>query len=181
MKLDWQNKESAKLNFSDERTHPFLFHKGSLTHYIQQHCTGSFSIELISEAWILPMSDEAQLLSLQNDEFTFIRKSRLKCDNQTLVYARTVIPKKTLEGENHKLTNLGEEPLGNILFNDSSTYRSEMRYAEIPVDCELHKEAINKLKITSELCGRQSQFFIKEQPLLITEIFLPAILECSKN
>jgi chorismate lyase len=180
LKLNWQNTDFAKLNISDERTPSVLFHEGSLTYFIQQHCDGLFNIELISEEWISPMQDEMELLSLKNDEATFIRKSRLKCDEQTLVYARTVIPKKTLVEENKILTQLGEEPLGNILFNNATTYRSDMRYAKIPVECDLHREATEELNITSELWGRQSQFFIRDQPLLITEIFLPSILECSK-
>ncbi len=181
MKLHWQNKETAKLNLSDKRAHAFLFHEGSLTRFIQQSCKGVFNIELIAESWTQAMPDETQLLSLPSNEITFIRESRLKCDNQTLVCARTIIPEKTLTGKNKKLTKLGTTPLGDILFNDETTYRTDMCYAKIPVDCELHIEATKDLNIASELWGRQSLFYTEQQPLLITEIFLPAILECSKN
>ena len=37
------------------------------------------------------------------------------------------------------------------------------------------------LSITSELWGRQSLVNIEQMPLTITEIFLPAILECIKT
>jgi chorismate lyase len=181
LKLDWQNKESALKVITDKRAHPFLFNEGSLTQFIQQRCPGLFSVELISESWHQPLADEAELLSLENNENTFIRKSLLKCDNQILVYARTAIPEKTLSGKNQKLTELGEKPLGDVLFNDKTTYRSDIRYAKIPVNCELHKEATKGSDITSELWVRQSLIYIEQQPLLITEIFLPAILECSQN
>lgn len=181
MKLHWQHKKTAQSYVRDKRVHAFLFNEASLTRFIQQRCEGVFNIDLITESWCQPMSDETDLLSLPNNEITFIRISRLKCDNQTLVYARTVIPQKTLEGENQWLTKLGAKPLGDTLFNDETTYRTDMRYAKIPVHCELHGAATKELKITSELWGRQSLFHINHQPLLITEVFLPAILECSKN
>ena len=181
MKLRWQNNETARLSLRDKRLSSFLFQKGSLTRFIQQRCKGSFHIDLITESWCYPMPDEIRLLSLRNHEITFIRESWLKCGNQTLVYARTVIPRKTLKGKSLKLTRLGTKPLGKILFNDNTTYRTNMRYAKIPVHCELHKEATKESDITSELWGRQSLFYIKNKPLLVIEVFLPAILECTKN
>jgi len=127
------------------------------------------------------MPDETDLLFLSSNEPAFIRRSLLKCDDQALVFARTVIPEKTLSGKNQQLTKLGEKPLGDILFNDETIYRTDMRYAKIPVNCKLHEEATKGLDIASELWGRQSLFYIEQQALLITELFLPAILECSKN
>ncbi|MBL1143227.1 MAG: chorismate lyase [Proteobacteria bacterium] len=181
LKLDWQNKESVQQKISDKRISPFLFNEGSLTYYIQQHCKGEFNLELVSESWQAAMSDEIALLSLSDNEKTFIRKVRLKCDNQALVYARTVIPEKTFSGKNKKLSCLGTNPLADILFKDENTYRADMCYAKITVDCGLYKEATKDLDIISELWGRQSLFYTEQQPLLITEIFLPSILECNKN
>jgi chorismate lyase len=181
LNLHWQNKETARLMLCDKRLQSFLFQKGSLTRFIQQRCRGSFHVDLITESWCYPMPDEKHLLPLRNHEITFIRESWLKCNNQRLVYARTVIPRKTLKGKNQKLTRLGTKPLGKILFNDNTTYRTNMRYAKIPVNCELHKETTKGSDISSELWGRQSLFYIKNNPLLITEVFLPTILECSKN
>ncbi len=181
MKLNWQNKEKAQTSLDDKRVAPFLFNDGSLTHYIRQHCRGEFNLELISESWQPALRDELTLLSLRNEDKTLIRKVRLKCDQQTVVYARTIIPEKTLLSKNNKLSSLGTSPLADVLFTDKNTYRADMRYAIIPTDCEFHKAAINDSDISSVLWGRQSLFYTEKQPLLITEIFLPAILECSKN
>ncbi|HIF50877.1 MAG TPA: chorismate lyase [Thiotrichaceae bacterium] len=181
LKLNWQKKEIVSLDITDQRISDFLFQEGSLTRFIQERCDGNFSIELLTESWCSPISDEIEFLSLPSDEITFLRESRLKCDTQTLVYARTVIPGKTLSGKNKKLTELGTTPLGDILFNDEMTYRTDMRYTKITIDCELHSKATKDSNITSELWGRQSLFYSDHQPLLVTEIFLPAILECNKN
>lgn len=181
MKLHWKNKAAALLEVGDTKIRDFLFHEDSLTRFIQLRCEGEFSIELISESKDQALPDETQFLSLQHDETTFIRRSRLKCGDEAVVYARTIMPLQTIAGENQWLTKLGTKPLGDVLFNDETTYRTDMRYAKIPVHCELHEEATKDLNITSDLWGRQSLFYTAQQPLLVTEIFLPAILECSKN
>lgn len=178
---NWLNKEASQQTISEKRVYPFLYHENSLTRFIQQHCSGLFNLELISEEWQQPIRNEADLLSLTDNDTAFIRKVFLKDDEQLLVYARSIIPEKTLSGNNKRLLEMGKQPLGDFLFNDDSTYRDVMRYAIIPVDCELHAEATNGSDVTSELWGRQSLFYIEQKPLLVTEIFLPAILECNKN
>lgn len=181
MEPDWLNKEVSQKTFSEKRIYPFLYHEDSLTRLVQQHCSGLFNLKLISEKWQRPLVNEADLLTLTHDETAFIRKVLLKDDNRSLVYARSIIPENTLSGNNKRLLDMGQQPLGDFLFNDDSTYRDEMRYAIIPVDCELHTEATKGLDITSELWGRQSLFYIEQKPLLVTEIFLPAIMQCKKN
>ena len=178
MKLKWLKKVSAEEEVSNEEIKQILFHEGSLTRLLQESCSGLFNVQVLSEAWQQAMTEELTLLSLKEDEISFIRKSLLKNNEQILVYARTVIPEKTLTGENEALASLGDKPLGDFLFSHESTYRSEIRYAKIPVDCELHIEANRDVHTDNELWGRQSLIYIEQKPLLITEVFLPAILEC---
>ncbi|GJM04179.1 MAG: putative chorismate pyruvate-lyase [marine bacterium B5-7] len=181
MKLRWHNKVIARLALRDKRLNPFLFQNGSLSHFIQQRCRDSFHIELIDESWCYPMPDESYLLSSCNRKITFIRESWLKCGKERIVYARTIIPRATLKGESQKLMRLGTKPLGNVLFNDNTTYRTNMRYASIPSHCELHKQASQDTDIASDLWGRQSLFYVNNKPLLVTEVFLPAIMECTQD
>lgn len=181
MKLRWQNKLDTETQLDDHRLYEFLFQDGSLSRLIEDSCSGKFHIELKNESWCQPLTDEIDLLSLGENEITFVRESWLKCDKNRLVYARTVIPPTTFEKESQELLRLGNKPLGNILFNDNTTYRTNMRYAKIPVDCNLHQQATVDSTIASELWGRQSLFYINNNPLLVTEVFLPTILECSKN
>jgi len=178
---DWLNKDDSQQTISEKRICPFLYHENSLTRFIQQHCSGLFNLELISEEWQQPIRSEAGLLSLTDNDTAFIRKVFLKDDEKVLVYARSIIPEKTLSGNNKKLLEMGKQPLGDFLFNDNSTYRDVMRYAIIPVGSELHAEATKGSNIASELWGRQSLFYTEQKPLLVTEIFLPAVLECNKN
>lgn len=178
MKLNWQNKWLAKLRINDETLLPLLFHSGSLTRFIQQQCKGKFEVEIKSEGWRFPIPDEARSLDMNNRGYTFIRESWLKADNHYLIYARTIIPRETYRQISRQLTELGTRPLGELLFSDKSGYRADMRYARIPSSCALFKAARSNARDQEALWARQSLFYIKHKPLLIIEVFLPAIKHC---
>ena len=72
MRINWQNKQIARLNIKNKHLSLFLFDNGSLTRLIQDRCKGRFHIDLINESWDEAMSDEKNLLSLRNNEITFI-------------------------------------------------------------------------------------------------------------
>ena len=180
MRINWQNKQIARLSIKNKHLFLFLFENGSLTRLIQDRCKGRFHIDLINESWAEAMSDEKNLLSLRNNEITFIRESYLKCNNKKLVYARTVIPQPTLREQNQTLTRLGQRPLGEILFKNNNVCRKSIKYAKIPSSNKLYKKAINYSAISLEIYGRQSIFCIKSKPLLVIEIFLPSIMECNE-
>ena len=181
MKLRWHNKYIARLYIKDKSLHPYIFHTGSLTRYLQQACQGEFNIEIKSETWQQPMIDEAHLLNTKENESTFIRESWLKCDKKNLVYARTVIPEKTLTGEYKKLTTLGTKPLGEILFSDNTSYRARMQYAKLTPQCDLYNQISLPNHVNSDCWARKSLFYLKNQPLLIIEVFLPDIKTCIQN
>ena len=160
---------------------PFIFHEASLTSLIQQRCGGEFEIELKSESWRFPLADEAKSLKMNNRSCAFIRESWLKSDNQYLVYARTVIPRQTFRLKSAQFIKLGTRPLGEVLFADPSSYRSSMHYAMIPGNCTLFRAALGSSHINQGLWARQSLFHIRNSPLLIIEVFLPAIKQCMQN
>ncbi|MAS82196.1 MAG: hypothetical protein CMF45_05865 [Legionellales bacterium] len=179
MKLHWQNDLNRQEEPYDKRLHDLLFQNGSLSRSIEKICNGTFNIELKNESWSTPMSDENDLLALIDNEITFIRKSWLKCNDKRLVYARTIIPRITYEEESKNLMKLGNKPLGDLLFNNNRTYRTNMQYAKIPLHHDLHKQATLDTNIMSELWGRQSLFYIHKNPLLVTEVFLPTLFGCT--
>ena len=154
----------------------FLFENGSLSRLIQERFRRKLRIDLINESWSTAMTYEKKLLSLRNYEIIFAREAYLSCNNKKLVYARTVIPRKTLKAQNHTLTRLGQKPLGEILFNNNKIFRGNIKYAKIPLHNELHNKAKKHCNIYSDLYGRQSIFYVKNKPLLLIEVFLPGIM-----
>ena len=177
MKINWQNKEIIRIKIKNKHLSKFLFEDGSLSRLIQDKFEGTFHIDLINESWITPMPYEKKVLSLRDNEISFIRESYLNCNNKKLVYARTVIPRQTLKKKNQNLTRLGQKPLGEILFSSDKIIRSNINYARIPLSSELHSRAKGNYNISSSLYSRQSIFYIKNKPLLVFEVFLPDIIQ----
>jgi chorismate--pyruvate lyase len=155
-----------------------LLEQGSLTQYLQKFCHDKFCLQLKDQSWKRPMQDESLLLDLKEGEYALIREVLLRCDNTTWVYARSIFPKSTLSGAQRRLATLGRRPLGDILFADRSTIREYVAYAEIPATNMLYRLIDEDDMANSTLWGRRSIFQIQHKPLLVTEIFLPAITQC---
>lgn len=175
MKLHWQNKWLTRIRVRNSTLARLLFHTGSLTRYIETECNSALQVELKSESWQQPLQEEADKLNVDSSEQAFVRESWLKTNNQYLIYARSIVPKQTYAQFETQLDKLGTRPLGELLFADASGYRAEMRYARVPHDCLLFDATVDHNDNKGTLWARQSLFYIKEQPLLILEVFLPSI------
>ena len=180
MQIDWQDKGKATPKIEHDVIKNLLFFDGSLSRYLQSLCKGQLKISIQSESWSLPFEDERITLGLSSDEKAFVRLSCLQSDNKKLVNARTVIPEQTYTLIKDQLKALGERPLGELLFSNSSGYRSDMKYAKIPFQCEWFKHSQLEQNVDEVYWGRQSIFIINDMPLLITEVFLPDIHQCLK-
>jgi len=158
----------------------WLQDKGSLTKQIINHCSEQFRVQVVKQQWAVPMLNEALRLHSKPGEFALIREVHLYCGNESWVYARTIIPRKTLTGKQRHLAMLGTKPLGAILFSDPNLHRDEIEIARITPQHDIFSTAMagyeNKY---SDIWGRRSVFYIgKHKPLLVNEVFLPNILHC---
>ncbi len=155
---------------------PWLLDAGSLTDRIRQRCEGCFRVQVVSEGWQRPYRDEVQALSLRPTTLGWVRQVQLLCDEIPWVFARTVIPIRTLSGAQRRLIRLGERPLGAFLFADPALQRAAVELARITPGHALYAAASGGLGIRPEaLWGRRSVFRLGGKPLLVTEVFLPAI------
>jgi len=92
------------------------------------------------------------------------------------VFARTIIPHATLTGEEKHLGHLQNKPLGAVLFAEPTMRRSEVEVAEIKPGQRLYHTATSRLSTNPKsIWGRRSVFYLHHKPLLVSEIFLPAI------
>ena len=103
-----------------------------------------------------------------------IREVRLCCGDVGWVYARTVIPFSTLTGAQRLYANLGTRPLGAMLFADRTMQRDEVMVTELS---EKELPASLTLPRDSHVWGRRSVFRVGGKPLLVSEYFLPALLD----
>ncbi len=152
----------------------WLLDSGSLTQRLRCACGGRFRVGVLRQGWGRPDRDEARVLSLRLDAWAWTREVHLLCDERPWVFARTLIPARTLRGRGRRLTQLGTRPLGEVLFADPGVRRGPVEIARIVAGQRLHWRAFaGRGEPPDAIWGRRSLFWIKESPLLVCEIFLP--------
>lgn len=110
--------------------------------------------------------------------YAMVREVELLCNGIPQVYARTLIPEKSLTGRANQLQGLGSKPLGALLFSDPTTKRSRIEYARLTAGDRLYQRAICSMnEPVRRLWGRRTLFCYAGKPLLVNEIFLPAICD----
>jgi len=154
----------------------WLLDVSSLTQRLILASGGQFQVEVISEQWIKPLLSERELLGMRRGTIARVRQVRLLCKGSPCVFARTVIPYSTMHGPVRRLAMLGNKSLGAVLFSDRSMRRGEIEIADISKHDYLYAQAMHGVRQKSDhLCGRRSVFYLSGKPLLVNEIFLPAI------
>ena len=166
----------------------WLADNSSLTQRLIEHCSGAFEVRLREQRWKAPLLSESRLLGIRVGEYAMVREVELLCNGIPHVYARTLIPKNSLTGRASQLQGLGNKPLGALLFSDPTTRRSTVEYARLEAYHRLYQWAVSSVgevgkeidkEIENELWGRRTLFCYAGKPLLVNEIFLPAI--CDHN
>lgn len=106
-----------------------------------------------------------------------IREVELYCGDEPWVFARTLIPASSLTGGARRLARLGDRPLGAVLFADPTTQRRLVQMAKLLPRHPLFGAATDHLsERPTELWGRRTIFRYAGKPILVNEIFLPAVL-----
>ena len=150
----------------------WLFDSSSLTARLTRLCPGKFRVVLLSQAVMRPTLDEIKALDLASGDSALIREVHLCCVGKPVVYARTVIPLSTLTGAQRSYGNLGNRPLGAMLFADRTMKREEVMVSRLmPGDALYSKTGIAKQAVW----GRRSVFRVGRKPLLVSEYYLPAL------
>lgn len=137
-------------------------------------------MNLLEQRWARPMLNESLALGVRRWNYGLVRQVKLLCENKPWVFARTVIPHSTFRGKQRRLAHLGNRPLGAVLFSDCSMKRGELEIASIVPGQQLFDQATSDLKQKPDrVWGRRSVFYLSGKPLLVSEIFLPGLMECN--
>lgn len=158
----------------------WLFDSSSLTLRLQRHCKAEFRVQVFKQSWQKPLRNEALRLQQPPEQYALVRQVHLFCDGLPVVYARTVIPRMSLQGKHRHLASLGQRSLGAVLFADKSLQRSEIEVCRVGAQHKLHRRAFQFSYSGSErplndIWGRRSIFTLQKKSLLVSELFLPAI------
>ena len=180
----WNRVDSGEIHRAPRQWQPWLSDTGSLTQKIEKAIGQKLVVKVLR--------DRPQ--SLHQDEYPYFRnrikhcrvREVLLCANETpLVIARSIIPTLSSSGSNHSILRLGTRPLGAVLFSKTrmhSKARPQRDIARLDRSSLLwrgfHKTGIT---LPSSLWARRTLYQLKGHPILVNEIFLPALLERSTS
>lgn len=107
------------------------------------------------------------------------REVLLKQGNTPLVYAQTIMPDTTTTGRESMLVELGNQSLGQVLFQSPQATRGDIEFAKVTAQSELGLYIQQELQQTmTEQCFiRRSLFHLNHKPLLVCECFLPSLFQ----
>ena len=161
--------------------HAWLRDPGSLTRSMVASCCEGFRVELIRQARGEASPGEAALLAAGSSQTNIVREVRLYCGHQAWVFARTLIPLRSLCGPAVALSRLGQRPLGAVLFSDPTTRRLRVEVARITPRHRLFGRATDHLgHKPAAICGRRTLFDYRGDLILVNELFLPDIGRLSR-
>lgn len=143
----------------------WLHDEGSFMERLRQYqfCP---QVLVLKQEWQYPQIDEQEYLQIQGRRYIFSREVEIRDQNEPLLFARTTIPRATLTGSERCLAYLGTRSLGSVLFSYPQLERSRfeikrgqfLRYSKTP------------------LWLRRSIFYFRGKSLLLTEVFLPRLI-----
>ena len=153
----------------------WLTDHGSLTQRLKSRCV-SFRVMPLSGGIARANADEYPLLGMPAGTRAYVREVLLLCNGVPVVFAHSVLPLGGLRGGWNGITRLGSRSLGEALFGDPRIERRPLAFRSVRRDHPLYRAAVAHFPVTaSSLWGRRSVFCLSGHPLLVTEVFLPAI------
>nr|CAI78484.1 4-hydroxybenzoate synthetase [uncultured beta proteobacterium] len=153
----------------------WLCDRGSLTRRLKARCA-RFSVTPLTTGLARANFDEMVLVGLSGRQLAYVRDVTLRCDDQVVVFAHSVLTRKSLRSAWNGITRLGSRPLGEALFNNPRIRRQALAYRKLRPHHPLFRR-INLHLPQTERClwARRSVFCLAGHPLLVTEVFLPSI------
>ncbi len=140
----------------DSNIKSWLLEKGPITNRIKSK--HRFELKLLRDrAGKVIKSDKSFLDNIDGE--IRIREVLLFADENPKVFARSLIPEKTIKNGLKKLGELNKKPLGDILFERDIFKKDEIVFSVFSDD-------------KKKYWGRKIKYYVKKYPLSVMEIFL---------
>jgi chorismate lyase len=172
--IQWQPQERLGQLSMDPQLRPWLIGKGLLTLRLKEVCGERFALRLVDQ-WtgLLSASHKSALRS--QDNAGLFRDVEMSCGDFVWVFGQTIIPDATL-CVHPWLAELGDSALGETLNELSGVERSPYEYAWLPAEETVTARALRDAEIKpAGLWARRARITLRGTPLLIQELFLPAM------
>lgn len=161
----------------DRQLRSWLVEPGSLTTRLQRSCR-SFRVRLLNYRLGQPLPDEALRLEAGR-HLAHVREVLLECDGQPVIFAHTMLSTATNGRLGRWLAGLGSRSLGSLLFAHPGFRRGAIEFVRLDPRHPLFVRAVQAALppvVPACLWARRSVHALGHQRVLVTEVFLPALL-----
>ncbi|WP_374339157.1 chorismate lyase [Methyloversatilis sp.] len=149
----------------------------SLTSRIRARCA-EFAVRPLRQCAAAAERDEWNVLGVPDARRVRVREVLLCADGRPVVFAHSVVRLRDVCGCWRLFAGIGSRPLGEALFADARVARSALSVRRIdarhPLFARVRAAGVD---VDAPLWARRSLFIRDGRPLLVTEVFLPAISE----
>jgi chorismate--pyruvate lyase len=167
---------------ADAAMRDWLTTPGSLTARLIAH-SRQFRVQKLRQAPNLCLADEAAAIGLDRPRRVWEREVLLRCDGVPVVYGHTVVPTSASAHDWPLFSALGERSLGTTLFYDPLVKRGPLEFARIrpghPLLARVHAALGREgqgVRSDTVHFARRCVYRRRQGLLLVTEVFLPAVL-----
>jgi chorismate--pyruvate lyase len=159
--------------------HDWLVTPGSLTARLVAS-SDAFRVRRLHQHGAVCLADEAAAIGLARPQRVWEREVLLVCDGTPVVFAHTVVPPDADASDWPLFSALGERSLGSTLFYDPLVRRGSLEFARLGADHPLVRRAhaaIGGAGAQQPIYhARRCVYRRRQGLLLVTEVFLPAVL-----
>jgi chorismate lyase len=171
---EWMPAERLGQLSMDSKIRPWMIGNGLLTQRMRAACGGRFALRLVDQ-WSGLLSEAQRSALRSSDNAGLFRDVEMFCGEQVWAFEQTLMPDSTLSAHPW-LAEMGDSALGEILGDLSGMERSSYEYAWLPADDAVTARALRDAEVKpAGLWARRSRVWLRTAPLLIHELFLPAL------
>ncbi|BDX21118.1 putative chorismate pyruvate-lyase [Polynucleobacter sp. TUM22923] len=179
LRSSWNRVDSGELHQAPRKWQSWLSDTGSLTQKIESVIGQKLEVVVLRDCRQNLNSDESRYFHLKIQRCR-VREVLLCANNIPLVIARSIIPSSSSSGSNHQVLRLGRKPLGAVLFAKSRAHskaKPMREIARLDQHSALWKTCLQRYEsLPSVVWGRRTLYHLKGKPLLVSEVFFPALL-----
>ena len=158
----------------DAQVRPWLIGKGLLTQRMKAVCGERFALRLVDQ-WSGLLNAQLQTALRASDNAGLFRDVELCCGDRVWVFEQTVMPDSTLSAYPW-LAELGDSALAETLSDLSGVERTPYEYAWLPAEDLVTARALRDAELQpAGFWARRSRVSLRSAPLLIQELFFPAM------
>ncbi len=133
------------------------------------------AVRLLYHHWKPAFAEECGVLGIAHHRYQLIREVLLHVGEVPLVLARTILPEPTIRIAHRNLSHLGTRPLGEVIFAYPDLALRQRSFSQ--AQASVWSAAVQaEFAVQAGLWGRRTLYAIHQQPLLVSEFFLPTLL-----